>query len=101
MSQSEGGLLTPPQTGMIDDEMHTGKLSDSSQMSSNKCESPTALVPESGDLGKYVSSVEALTNDEKYQLLTHPFIVLSKLIGWTSNNGLVYSPLLERGLCKY
>ena len=85
-------------------------------MSGSERESPTPL-PESGDLGKYINSVEALSNSEKYQLLTQPFVPSKQYkfpqfvkygkkrsfqLSWLEKyNGLVYSPLLEGGLCKY
>ena len=73
--------------------------------------------PEDAHLGKYINSIDTLSNNEKYQLLTQPFIPpkhykfpqcnkygknRSFQINWLEKyNGLVYSPSLQGGLCKY
>lgn len=78
------------------------------------CES----IPENADLGKYISSVDTSSNDQKYRLLTQPFVPnkyyafpqctkygekkRSFQVSWLEKyNGLVYSPFLNEGLCKY
>ena len=73
--------------------------------------------PECADLGKYINSVDTLSNDQKYRLLTQPFVPSKHYnspqcnkygknrffqSSWLEKyNGLVYSPSLEGGLCKY
>ena len=109
---AEEGLPTQPG----ESSTGSGELLGNSQMSERERESPTPL-PENGDLGKYINSVEALSNSEKYQLLTQPFVPSKQYkfpqfvkyrkkrsfqLSWLEKyNGLVYSPFLGGGLCKY
>ena len=69
------------------------------------------------DLGQYIHTIDTLSNYQKYRLLTQPFIPSKQYkfpqcnkygknrsfqTSWLEKyNGLVYSPSLKGGLCKY
>ena len=69
------------------------------------------------DIGKYIGNTTSLKDDQKYKLLTQSFTPsnnfhfpmvymygknLSFQLSWLKKYpGLVYSPLLQGGLCKY
>lgn len=74
------------------------------------------IVESSKDLGKFYLNTDSLTDIQKYELLTHslppPTSNFPKIKMYGKNrsfqwiwmekyNGLVYSPCLEGGLCKY
>ena len=69
------------------------------------------------DRAKYIGNTTSLKDDQKYKLLTKPFTPSNNFhfpmvfmygknqsfqLSWLEKYpGLVYSPLLQRGLCKY